>query len=332
MKKVLALILTAVLMMSLFAGCGSKTEVKEETSKETTKTDSKDAEKTEEVEKIKIHFASNSFADKWQTYLNDAAKAEAEKLGVELEFSDGKEDAATQLNNVETAIASGAKAIIIVMVDPGAPQPFINACKDAGIPIIAANRKFEGANCFIGSDDLVAGGIQADFIGEALGGKGNVAILEGVIGQNSQVKRTEGLKEELAAKYPDIKVVFEETAKWDRAKGMEVTENWLTTGEEINAIAGNNDEMAIGAINALKAAGKLDSVVVAGTDATIDALEYVKNGELEVTCFQSPFGQGQTAVQTAIKLINGEEVPEYIDVPFEKVSIDNVDDYIKIWQ
>ncbi|WP_105619738.1 sugar ABC transporter substrate-binding protein [Vallitalea okinawensis] len=327
MKKLLSLVLLVVLVASLFVGC---TEEKAETApvneeKETTSTE------TEKKDKIVLGFASNSYSDKWQTYLNDAVQKKCDELGVEVVFSDGKGDPATQLANVENFIVEGVDAILIVMVDPSAPKPFITACENAGIPLIAVNRKFEGANVFVGSDDINAGNIQMEYVAEALAEKGNVVILEGMPGHNSAVKRTEG-NTMILDNYPDMQLIFKDTGKWDRAKGMEITENWLQSGEEINAIIANNDEMAIGAIRALEAIGKNDEVIVAGVDATPDALEYVKNGTLEVTVFQSPFGQGGTGVEAAMDLINGVKVPEYVDVPFEKVTIDNVDEYIKIWE
>lgn len=327
MKKLLSLVLLVVLVTTLFVGCTEEqtksAPVNEE--KETTSID------TEKKDKIVLGFASNSYSDKWQTYLNDAVQKKCDELGVEVVFSDGKDDPATQLANVENFIVEGVDAVLIVMVDPSAPKPFITACENAGIPLIAVNRKFEGADVFVGSDDINAGNIQMEYVVEALGQKGNVVILEGMPGHNSAVKRTEG-NTMILDKYPDVQLIFQDTGKWDRAKGMEIAENWLQSGEEINAIIANNDEMAIGAIRALEAIGKNDEVIVAGVDATPDALEYVKNGTLEVTVFQSPFGQGGTGVEAAMDLINGVKVPEYVDVPFEKVTIDNVDEYIKIWE
>lgn len=302
------MLVMVTLVMTMFVGCGEKDDGK-----------------------IVLGFASNSFSDKWQTYLNDAVQAKCDELGIEVIFSDGKADPATQLANVENFIVEGVDAVLIVMVDPSAPTPFINATKEAGIPIIAVNRKFDGADVFVGSDDINAGNIQLEYVKEALDGVGNLAILEGAAGQNSAIKRTEGNMMIIDAE-EGLNVIFQDTGKWDRAKGMEISENWLQSGEKIDAIIANNDEMAIGAIRALEAIGMNDDVIVAGVDATIDALEYVKAGTLEVTVFQSPFGQGGTGVEVAMDLINGVEVASYVDVPFEKVTIDNVDEYMKLWE
>ncbi len=326
MKKLLSLVLVLAMVTTLFAACA-----KDEPAVEATKAVEKATEAIVEEKSITIGMASNSFADKWQTYLNDAVQAKCDEEGIEVVFSDGKADPATQLANVENFIVQGVDAILIVMVDPSGPKPFINACKEAGIPLIAVNRKFDGAEVFVGSDDINAGKMQMEFVAEALGEKGNIAILEGASGQNSAIKRTEG-NVEIADTFADIVIVRQDTGKWDRAKGMEIAENWLQSGEQIDAILANNDEMAIGAIRALEALGKTDDVIVAGVDGTIDALKYVKEGTLSMTVFQSPFGQGGVGVESAIKLINGDAISGYVDVPFEKVTMENVDKFIAIWE
>lgn len=309
MKRVLRVILLVGVMLGLLSGCGEKGAKKDE---------------------IVLGFASSSFSDKWQTYLNDAAKAKADEMGVRMMFADGKNDPATQLANVENFITEGVDAILVVIVDSTAPGPIVRAAKNAGIPLIAVNRPVEGADVYVGSDEVKAGKIQMEYVLETLGENANVAILQGTPGFESAFKRTEG-NESFLESNPGINIVFKDTGLWDRAKGMEVAENWLESGQRIDAILANNDEMAIGAIRALIAADKTNEVLVGGVDATIDALEYVKDGTLAVTVFQSPFGQGDLGVESAIKLIKGEKVPEYVDVPFEKVTSENADKYIEIW-
>ncbi|MGB6128116.1 MAG: sugar ABC transporter substrate-binding protein [Psychrilyobacter sp.] len=314
MKKVLLLVLSTIILLGVLSGCGKK-----------------DESANSEEKEIVIGFASSSFTDKWQTYLNDAARTKGEEMGVKMIFTDGKNDPSTQLANVENYIVEGVDAIIIVMVDTSAPKPIVNACKEAGIPLIAVNRNFEGSDVFVGSDEIMAGELQMEYVLKKLGGKGNVAILQGTPGFESAEKRTNGNEKDLKAN-PGMKIIFKDSGLWDRAKGMEITENWLESGEKIDAILANNDEMAIGAIRALTAANKNDQVIVGGVDGTIDALKYVKEGTLEVTVFQNPFGQGDLGVESAIKMAKGEKVTKFVEIPFEQVTIDNVDKYIKIWE
>jgi len=315
MKKVLLLVLSTIILLGVLSGCGKKDVGANSEGKE---------------KKVVIGFASSSFSDKWQTYLNDAAKAKGDEMGVEMIFTDGKNDPATQLANVENFTIEGVDAIVIVMVDTTAPGPIVNVCKEAGIPLIAVNRNFEGADVFVGSNEIMAGELQMEYVLEKLNRKGNVAILQGTPGFESAFKRTQGNEKHLKDN-PDMKIVFKDSGLWDRAKGMEIVENWLESGEQIDAILANNDEMAIGAIRALTAANKNDQVLVGGVDGTIDALKYVKEGTLGVTVFQNPFAQGNSGIESAVKMARGEKVTDYVEVPFEQVTIDNVDKYIEIW-
>ncbi len=325
MKKILSLIIVLTFSTMLFVGCSQDVE------KSSANSSTEKASEEKKEDKIVIGMASSSFSDKWQTYLNDAVQKKCDELGIEVVFADGKNDPATQLANVENFIVEGVDAILLVIVDPTAPKPFLTATNDAGIPLVAVNRKFEGADVFVGSEEIQAGKLQLEFVVKALEGKGNVGILQGEPGHDAMINRTAGNKEIIDGN-EGLQIVFEDTGKWDRAKGMEIAENWLQSGEEIHAIVANNDEMAIGAIRALTAIDKNDEVIVAGVDATPDALKYVQEGTLEVTVFQNPFGQGGTGVESALKLINGEAVPEYVDVPFELVTKENVEKYIKIWE
>jgi inositol transport system substrate-binding protein len=215
------------------------------------------------------------------------------------------------------------------MVDVTAAQPFVQRCREAGIPLVGVNRPFEGCDVYIGGDSLQSGVVQMEEVAWMLNYRGKIGILMGVLGHEAQIKRTQG-NEMVVAKYPDMEIVVKDTGNWDRAKGMEIAENWIQSGIELDAIVSNNDEMAIGAIRALEAAGKLDKVIVAGIDATPDALKYVKEGKLKVTVFQDPFKQGGGAVEAAVKLVRGEPVESKL-IPYELVTAKNVDQYIKLW-
>lgn len=313
-KRFLVFLMISLLVMGTLSGCGNNGET----------TTGGDGE-------IVIGVAGVSFSDKWQTYLHDAMREAADELGVKLIETDGKDDAATQLTNVENLITQGVDAIVIAIVDPQAPEAIVKACKDNNVPLIGVNRVFEGYDAYVGSESIQAGLMQMEAVAELLGNKGNIGILRGMAGNESEIMRTQGNKD-IVAKHPELKVIAEEIGNWDRAQGMEIMENWLQSGEEFNAIVSNNDEMAIGAIRALEAAGKLDEVVVAGVDATLDALKYVEEGKLDITIFQNPFGQGRGALEAAVKLANGESVEKEEWVPYELVTKDNVEKYIKIWE
>jgi inositol transport system substrate-binding protein len=296
------------------------------------------AQASKDKDKIVIGAAMPVFDDKWLSYLYDAIKKyDAEHKEVEVKMVDAKNDTSKQLSQVETFLTEGVDAIIICPVDTSAVKPMVDEANDANVPVVVVNRiptkdVLDKIYAYVGSESIQAGTMQMEKVAEMLGGKGNVAIMTGELGSESQVKRTEGNKQ-VIKKHPGMKVVREGTANYQRAEGIKLMENWIQSGDKIDAVVANNDEMAIGAIMALEAAGKLNNVVVAGIDGTPDALEYVKAGKLKVTVFQDPVGQGRGAVETAVKAAKGEKLSnKFVWIPFELITKENVEKYEKKWQ
>lgn len=282
-------------------------------------------------EPIKIG-VSMLFDDLWLTILRDAiTNYAATQEGVELIMVDSKEDVATQLSQVENFVTQGVDAIILIPPNTDATDPATKLAVDAGIPLVYVNRKPanlpEGVY-YVGSDSLVAGHLQMEWLAEKMGGKGNLVIMNGNLSQEAAQQRTAGVKE-IAAKFPDIKIIKEDTANWSRAEGLALMENWLSTGDEINAVASNNDEMAIGALQAIEAAGKLGQILVGGVDASPDALQLMDAQKLNVTVFQNAAGQGEGGVKTAIALARGETVDQIVWIDYELVTPENYKDYMK---
>ena len=272
------------------------------------------------------------FDDLWLTTLRDAMTAYAESQpGVELIAVDSKEDVATQLGQVENFVAQGVDAIIIIPANTDAADPMTKAAQDAGIPLVYVNRipsNLPEGVAYVGSDSIQAGIMQAEWLAEKLGGKGNVVIMNGDLAQEAAQKRTEGEKQVFAT-FPDIQIIKEDTASWDRAQGLALMENWLSTGDQIDAVASNNDEMAIGALQAIEAAGLLGQILVGGVDASPDALAEMDKGRLDVTVFQNAKGQGEGGIQAAIALARGETIEQITWIPFELVTPENYKDYMQ---
>jgi len=282
-------------------------------------------------EPIKIG-VSMLFDDLWLTILRDAMTAYAESQpGVELIMVDSKEDVAIQLGQVENFVAQGMDAIVLIPANTDATDPMTQAAVDAGIPLVYVNRKPanlpEGV-AYVGSDSIVAGQLQMEWIADKLGGKGNVVIMNGNLAQEAAQMRTAGVKE-VAAKFPDITITKEDTGNWSRAEGLALMENWLSTGDQIDAVASNNDEMAIGALQAIEAAGKLGEIIVGGVDASPDALAEMEKGRLSVTVFQNAAGQGEGGIKAAIALARGEAIEQITWIPYELVTPENYTDYMK---
>ncbi|MBS1168055.1 MAG: rhizopine-binding protein [Proteobacteria bacterium] len=256
-----------------------------------------------------------------------AVEAKAGELDVTLIESDGQGKAEVQISQVENFIAQHVDAILLIPFDKEGCVPAVQKAVAAKIPLVVFNAQVanvELANTYVGSDDVEAGKIEMQYIADLLKGKGNIAIIHGPNGHSAEVQRTEGNKE-ILKKYPDIQVLFEQTANWDRAQALSLTENWLQTGRPLNAIVAQNDEMALGAYKAIEAAGKAKDIPVIGIDAIADALKSVKEGKMAATVFQDAHGQGATAVEMAVKILKGEEVPKVVNIPFKLITKETVD-------
>jgi len=272
------------------------------------------------------------FDDLWLTTLRDAmTNYAATQPGVELVMVDSKEDVAVQLGQVENFVAQGVDAIVLIAANTDAADPMTKAAQDAGIPLVYVNRKpanLPEGIAYVGSDSIDAGIFQAEWLVEKLGGKGNVVIMQGNLAQEAAQMRTAGFHQ-VFEKYPDIHIIKEDTASWDRSQGLALMENWLSTGDQIDAVASNNDEMAIGALQAIEAAGKLGEILVGGVDASPDALAEMDKGRLNVTVFQNAVGQGEGGITAAIALARGEQIEQITWIPYELVTPENYKEYMK---
>jgi inositol transport system substrate-binding protein len=267
--------------------------------------------------------------DQFLQKVADGMTARAKEDGVELNIVAAQEKTDVQLGQVENFISDKVDGIIVVPVDTDAAGPLTEAASAAKIPLAYVNRRPSDLPSnvpYVGSDSLVSGNLEMEALAKLANGKGNVAILQGDPANEAAVLRTKGCNE-VVAKNPGMKVVKTQAGNWQRDKGLSIMENWLQSGEQIDVVCANNDEMALGAIEALKAANKLDKTLVGGVDATSDALAAMKAGDLKVTVFQDAKGQGAGGVDAVVQLHNGETVPGYVDVPYQLVTPDNLADF-----
>ena len=286
---------------------------------------------SQKSDKVKIGVTLMDFSTEFGIGLKDYMTAKADAMGdVELTVVDAGGDAAKQLQQVETFISQKVDAIIMQPQEQEACSPAIDKAKAAGIPIINCNSLTSTEpDAYVGSNDSESAEIAMTYIAEQLGGKGNVLMMHGHPGQTAEVKRTEGAMD-ILAQNPDMTLLDEQTADWDRAEAMTLMENWIQAyGDQINAVFCQNDEMALGALNALVQAGKKDNVLVVGVDAIDDALQSVKDGKMDATVYQDCKGQAEGAIEAAYKLAKGESVEKEILIPFILVTTENVDEYLK---
>ncbi len=277
---------------------------------------------------IVIGCTLQNMSEEFMTMLKGAMEIQAKEYpNVKLIVNDGEGRPDKQAAQLDSFAAQKVGAVIISPVDAGALAPAVKSVVQAGIPVITCSADVEGnmGQVWVGSENENGGEIEAQYIADRLNGKGNIAILRGPLGAFAEQGRFAGY-ERILKKYPDLKVVFDQTANWQREQAMSMVENLLTSGNQIHAILCQNDGMALGALEAVKAAGKKKQIVIAGIDAIKDALDSIKAGELDATCFQDAIGQGKGALDMAVKAARGEKI-QRTNIPFELVTAANVDGY-----
>ncbi|WP_425356454.1 sugar ABC transporter substrate-binding protein [Xaviernesmea rhizosphaerae] len=281
------------------------------------------------------------FDDNFLTVLRNGMIDYSKEKDVKLQIEDAQNDVGKQLNQIQNFVASGVDAIIVNPVDTDATAAMSQAASAAGIPLVYVNR--EPANvdqlpdkqAFVASKEIDAGTLETKEACRLLKAAGKkeakVVVLMGELSNQASRMRTKAIKDVIAT--PDcsfMSIAEEQVGNWSRTQGADLVTNWLSAGVKFDAVLANNDEMAIGAIQALKAANiPMDQVVVGGIDATQDALAAMAAGDLDVTVFQNAAGQGKGAVDAALKLAKGESVEKKVYVPFELVTPSNLKDYQK---
>lgn len=267
--------------------------------------------------------------DNFMTYVRSGLEEAAKKDNIQIQFEDAQGDVVRQINQVQGFLNQNVDAVIVLPVDTAATANMTRAAVEAQTPLVYVNRHpdervLPKGVVTVASNDIEAGQLQMRYLAEKLGGKGTLAIIMGDLAQNSTHDRTEGVKQVLKD-YPGIKIVEQQSAEWQRNKGMDLTSNWLLAGTSFDAIVANNDEMAIGAAMALQQAGKTrGEIAIVGIDGLPDGLAAIKRGMLAASVFQDPKAQAATALQAAIKMIKGEPVESDVWVPFQLITPEQV--------
>ena len=261
--------------------------------------------------------------------IKEAMVIRAQELGVRLIINDAERSAEKQIQQIESFIAQRVDAIILNPCEVEASSPAVDKAIQAQIPIVNVNSETRSVpTAFVGSRDEQSAEIAINFLAERLEGKGRIVMLSGYPGQAAEIKRSQGAKSTLK-KHAGLQLIAEQTANWSREEGMALMENWLQAyKDEIDGVFAQNDEMGMGALQALESAGVKDRIVLVGVDAIADALKAVKDGRLDATVFQNAKGQGSRAVETALQIIRGEPYLEEVFIPFELVTAENVDEYL----
>ncbi len=281
-----------------------------------------------------------NFDNNFQTLLRNGMAAHAEELGVDIQIEDAANDMAKQLDQVNNFIANGVDAIVVTLVDSSAGPALSEAAEAAGVPLVYVNlepsnlAELPASQAYVGSNEVESttlGAVEAcRLLREAGATEAEGVILIGDLSHQAAVQRTKNVHDVIAN--PDcgfITIADEQVGGWSREGGMNLMTNWLSSGEVPDAVCANNDEMGLGAINAMKAAGvPMEDVIVVGVDATADGLQAMEAGELDVTVFQNAKAQGAGGLDTALALARGETVESPVFVPFELVTPANMAEYM----
>lgn len=303
-RKSLVLFMVMLVGGALLAGCGGAPEETQNAAKD----------------KMVIGFSVSTLNNPFFVDVRDGAKEAAAAAGMELMIMDAQNDASKQMSSIENMIQQKVSIIIVNPVDSKAVVPAIEAANKAGIPVITVDRGADGGTVVtnIASDNVAGGKMAGQLIVDKLGGKGNVVELEGVPGTSAANDRGKGFNEAIQAA-AGITVIAKQPADFDRAKGMKVMENILQANQEVQAVFAHNDEMALGALEAIKSANRTN-VIVIGFDATADAVKAVNDGTLLATVAQKPKEMGKVSIEIAKKVLAKEKVDSFIPVNLELVT------------
>ncbi|MZP28825.1 ribose ABC transporter substrate-binding protein RbsB [Heliobacterium undosum] len=306
--KAASLVVGSLFMLGVLAGCGG--------SKEAPKPADKPADT---AKKMTVGIALSTLNNPFFVDMRDGAQAAADKMGAKLVVMDAQDDASKQVSQVENLIQ---QKVDIILLNPTDSDGLVTAVKDANkanIPVITLDRSVSGGDVVshIASDNVSGGKLAADFVVKSLNGKGKVAELEGIAGTSAARDRGQGFHS-LIDSEKEIKVVAKQPADFNRSKGMTVMENILQSQPDIQAVFCHNDEMALGALQALQAAKK--NVILVGFDGGADAVKAVQEGKMSATVAQQPKLIGEMGVQTAEKVVKKEKVEAKIPVALKLIT------------
>lgn len=305
-----------VLLLIFVSACSTEKPGSSEESGE-----SNDAGDSGSEENVKIGLSVSTLNNPFFVTLRDGAEAAAKEAGYKILTSNAQNDATTQLSDVEDLLQQDIDVLLINPTDSAAVASAIQLANDADVPVITVDRSAKGGEvvAHIASDNVAGGEMAGKFIAEQLEDSGNVIELEGIPGASATRERGEGFHN-IVDKIDGIEIVAKQSANFDRTEGLTVMENIIQSTDQIDAVFAHNDEMALGAVQALESNGMLKDVVVVGFDATDDARAAVKDGRMDATIAQQPELIGQKAIEAAGKVTVGDKVDEFIPVELQLVT------------
>ena len=273
----------------------------------------------------RVIYANYDDSDGFCAQIKDAFAAKAKADGIEVEFLDAKNDGNMQIDQLNEAIGSGAGAIILLAADGSSIVKTIEKANDAGIPVITVNRSVAGGQVLRAySDDVEAGRMQGEYMAAHLPPNAKIVYLQGDETQSSAVGRWEGFKAACLDKRSDVQLLSFVDAGWSKAEALKTMMLWMNMFPEVNGVVAGNDEMALGAIAALKGANRLNGCLVSAVDATPAGLAAVEAGEMAQTVKQDAKAQGEGALTLAEGFLKGNPPSGDLAIPFTSITADNL--------
>lgn len=327
LKKSLSIIMCVLLALALFAGCGKKETAAPAAPAENT-------QQTTETKKIKVGFSNASVSNTWRVGMLDALKKEvANHPEIELLVTDANDNTAKQITDVDDLLTKGIDMLLISPATADAVNPAIEKAFDKGIPVVVFDRECttDKITSFVETSDYELGKTSAKRMVELLtkkngSAKGNIVIIQGFMGSGPQINRQKGF-DEVLAQYPDIKVVGNQAADFQRSKGMQVMENFLQANKQIDGILSQSGESLCGAIDAVDAAKRGDGMIYVGVDGYNGLLKLIKSGKVDSTVLL-PVRISAESLNVGLKALKGEKVDKKVELEVIQVTKDNVDKYL----
>ncbi|NLZ52959.1 MAG: sugar ABC transporter substrate-binding protein [Thermoanaerobacteraceae bacterium] len=312
-RKLLAILSITMIAALLLSGCGGSNS------------SNNGEEAGNDLANKEITVILKNLTNPFWISVKEGAEAAGKELGVNVKVlaplkADNNEE---QSQMVEQAIANQTDIVVLTPSDSNGIIPAAKKLNEAGIPIINLNTKIEGntvdVETFIAIENYDAGFQTVTRLCEMMEGKGKMIIIEGVTGAQTSIDRVKGAIAALAD-FPEIELVARQSGEYNRAKAMDVVQNLLQAHPDVNGIFCCNDEMALGAVEAIASAGKTGDILVAGIDANADAREAIKEGKMALSCDSQPFNQGYQGVANAVKVLQGEKLDDFIKLDMKVVG------------
>ena len=256
-------------------------------------------------------------------------KSEASKYDIKFDAQAAKDESSLveQLNLAQTVLSQKPDALLLSPQSDSNLVPVIQKAKELNIPtVIIDDARTEGADCYVGTDQVEIGAKAAEFLHQLYPDGGKVAQIEGQAGSPNARARIQGFTETLK-KYPNLELVASQPGNWDRMTALNVSSNILRQHPDLVGIYANNDGMALGVVEAVKKAGKLEQVAIVGTDGIREAKRSIGNGEMRATVAEFPYDEGILGVEVALRILGGQAIPPWVVSPQAVITADNVKDF-----